>query len=61
MRKGVCRDCPEGTDWMHIPCKSLGIINISCGPTGLVWAVTWDGLAMVRTHVSRDAVYGEKR
>lgn len=37
----------------------MGVINIACGPTGLVWAITWDGHAMVRTHVSRDAVYGE--
>lgn len=58
VRKGVCRDCPEGEEWVHIPCESMGIINIACGPTGLVWATTWDGHAIVRTHVSRDAVYG---
>ncbi|KAK7507852.1 hypothetical protein BaRGS_00000817 [Batillaria attramentaria] len=58
VRKGVCRDCPEGKEWVHIPCHSMGIINIACGPTGLVWATTWDGHAIVRTHVSRDAVYG---
>ena len=59
VRTGVCRDCPEGVDWQHIPCQDMGVINIACGPTGLVWAITWDGHAMVRTHVSRDAVYGE--
>ena len=59
VRRGVCRDCPEGKEWMHIPCHNMGVINIACGPTGLVWAITWDGHAIVRTHVSRDAVYGE--
>lgn len=54
----MCRDCPEGTEWILLPSQSEGIINISCGPTGLVWAITWDGHAIVRTHVSRDAVYG---
>jgi hypothetical protein len=36
----------------------MSIINIACGPTGLVWGVTWDGHAIVRTHVCRDSVYG---
>ena len=29
------------------------------GPTGVVWGVTWDGLGIVRTGVSRDHPLGK--
>ncbi|CAG2179506.1 unnamed protein product, partial [Oppiella nova] len=32
--------------------------QISCGPTGLVWTVAWDGSALVRTGINRDNVCG---
>ena len=57
-RTGVCRAYPEGYEWKHIPCEHMDIINIACGPTGLVWAIALDGHALVRTHISRDAICG---
>lgn len=58
MRSGVSRDCPEGKEWCHINTNGQSIINISVGPTGRVWAVTWDGTAYVRIGLSRDCIYG---
>ncbi|KAK6170342.1 hypothetical protein SNE40_018755 [Patella caerulea] len=58
VRKNVCINCPEGDSWEHIPTDTLGLVNISVGPTGLVWAVTWDGLVLVRLGINRDNVYG---
>lgn len=54
----MSRDCPEGKEWCHINTNGQSIINISVGPTGRVWAVTWDGTAYVRIGLSRDSIYG---
>ena len=58
VRTGVTRDCPEGVDWIHQNTDTLGAVNIAVGPTGLVWTVTWDGLALVRLGVNSEHVYG---
>lgn len=59
-RKGVTQNSPEGESWIHIaaPEKCEGS-QISVGPTGLVWAVTWGGEALVRTGVTRENAMGK--
>ena len=40
--------------WLHIPTPDKSEVSqISVGPTGLVWAVTWHGKALVRLGVTR--------
>ena len=49
-RQGVNGNNPEGSGWLHIPTPETSEASqISIGPTGLVWAVTWQGKALVRT------------
>ena len=58
-RTGVNSKCPEGIDWNEIKTpENKGLVQISVGPTGVVWGVTWDGLGIVRTGVSRDKPLG---
>ncbi|XP_033117761.1 tectonin beta-propeller repeat-containing protein 1-like isoform X2 [Anneissia japonica] len=58
-RHGVNKKCPEGVKWVEIPIKDgKGMVQISAGPTGIVWGVTWDGVSVVRIGVSRDHPFG---
>lgn len=48
-RCGVSVTAPEGTRWSSISMPSgCEVRNVSCGATGLVWAVLWNGKALVR-------------
>lgn len=59
-RQGVSANNPEGTGWLHIPTPETSEASqISIGPTGLVWAITWQGKALVRTGVTRLCPQGE--
>ncbi|XP_041363457.1 tectonin beta-propeller repeat-containing protein 1-like isoform X2 [Gigantopelta aegis] len=58
VRTNVTRDCPEGEDWQRLNTDTLGAVDISVGPTGQVWTVTWDGLAIVRLGINSEHVYG---
>lgn len=60
-RKGVTETSPEGDSWIHVgTSEKCEVSQISVGPTGLVWAVTWAGYALVRTHVTRENSMGMK-
>ena len=52
--------CPEGKGWTEIiPEEGQEVFSISVGPTGLIWAVTWEGSALVRLGVSWEQVIGK--
>lgn len=57
-REGICHDNPEGSLWeeMSIPGE---VVQISCGPAELVWAVLWEGQFIVREGISRDCPKGK--
>lgn len=58
-RTGVSTTAPEGLRWTAIPVPSGCEVNqISVGPTGLVWAVLWNGRALVRAGVTRESPTG---
>uniref|UniRef100_T1J1H8 PCI domain-containing protein n=1 Tax=Strigamia maritima TaxID=126957 RepID=T1J1H8_STRMM len=58
-RQGVTRDRPEGNGWIHVEGPDgSDVSNLSVGPTGLVWALNWDGGAYARTGVTRHKVTG---
>ena len=45
--------CPEGQSWKDVPMGAeQEVLNISMGPTGLLWVVTWSGTILVRIGVS---------
>lgn len=49
-RSGVSTTSPEGLRWTAISTPAgCEVAQISCGPTGLVWACLFDGRAIVRT------------
>lgn len=59
-RSGVSTSSPEGLRWTSISTPAGGeLLQISVGPTGLVWAVLYNGRAIVRTGVTRDNLSGE--
>lgn len=52
-RKGVAITCPEGTRWSCIPLpQGKEVKSLSCGVTGLVWAVLWTGNILVREGIT---------
>lgn len=54
-RTGVSTTAPEGLRWTSITVPPGCEVNqISIGPTGLVWAVLWNGRALVRAGVTRE-------
>lgn len=55
LRQGVrLSQCPEGTGWLHVPLpERCQACRIGVGPTGLVWALTWHGKALIRLGVTR--------
>ena len=59
-RIGVTRKCPEGLLWKNIETPDdKSMVQLCVGPSGMVWAVTWDGCGLVRTGVSRDNPFGK--
>ncbi|CAG2183194.1 unnamed protein product, partial [Oppiella nova] len=53
-RTGIDKFSPEGVSWVIVEVPVGWEVNqISCGPTGLVWTVAWDGSALVRTGINR--------
>lgn len=57
-RSGVTRSCPEGEQWIDIPTDELNLVQVSVGPTGLLWGCTWDGAAVVRKGISHSEPTG---
>jgi len=58
-RTGVSTTAPEGLRWTSIPVPAgCEVKQISIGPTGLVWAVLWNGRALVRAGVTRESLTG---
>jgi tectonin beta-propeller repeat-containing protein 1 len=54
-RTGVSTTAPEGLRWTSITVPPGCEVNqVSVGPTGLVWAVLWNGRALVRAGVTRE-------
>lgn len=59
-RSGVSSSSPEGLRWTAISTPAGNeLIQLSVGPTGLVWGVLFNGCAIVRTGVTRDRLSGE--
>jgi len=58
-RTGVSTTAPEGLRWTSIPVPAgCEVKQISVGPTGLVWAILWNGRALVRAGVTRESLTG---
>ena len=53
-RQSVAAACPEGTGWLSVltPVGSE-VSQLSVTPSGLVWAVTWGGGALVPVSIGR--------
>lgn len=58
-REGICHDNPEGSAWEEIDLPGE-VVQISCGPAELVWAVLWEGQFIVREGISRDCPRGKE-
>ena len=59
-REGVCHSCPEGKSWIHVDVPSdLYLVQLSVGPSGLLWAITYDGEAVVRLGISHQNPLGK--
>jgi len=59
-RTGVTQFAPEGLRWTAINTPTGSELSqISVGPTGLVWAVLYNGRVIVRTGITRDNLSGE--
>lgn len=54
----MTRSCPEGEQWIDIPTDELNLVQVSVGPTGLLWGCTWDGAAVVRKGISHSEPTG---
>lgn len=58
-RGGVSINAPEGLRWTAISTPvGSELSQLSVGPTGLVWAVLFNGRAIVRSGVTRDNLAG---
>lgn len=56
-REGIYHHNPEGSMWEEV--SSPGeVLQISCGPRDLVWAVLWEGQLIVRQGITRDCTKG---
>lgn len=52
-RAGVSRTSPEGVRWTAVSTPpGCEVLSISCGCTGLVWAVLFNGRALIRGGVT---------
>ena len=47
-RAGISRTCLEGFSWKEIKIADFNVVQISVGPCGSFWGVTWDGEAVHR-------------
>jgi len=58
-RKNVNKMWPEGSLWVCVPTKEGSESRyIDCGPSGSVWVVLWNGMILVRKHVSAEIPQG---
>lgn len=59
-RSGVSSAAPEGLRWTTISTSAnCELAQLSVGPTGLVWAVLFNGRAIVRSGVTRENLSGD--
>ena len=60
-RTGISSICPDGKSWetVELP-EEVRVGQISVGPTGMVWVITWKGTLLLRTGVSKFRHMGEK-
>lgn len=59
-RVGVSSISPEGQKWLPIPVpQGCEVKQVCVGATGLVWAILWNGKALVRLGVTRHNPSGE--
>uniref|UniRef100_A0A671MZE4 Tectonin beta-propeller repeat-containing protein 1 n=1 Tax=Sinocyclocheilus anshuiensis TaxID=1608454 RepID=A0A671MZE4_9TELE len=56
-RCGINHHNPEGSVWEEVPVPGE-VVQISCGPGDLVWAVLWEGDLLVREGIGRDCLKG---
>lgn len=56
-REGIYHHNPEGSLWEEVPLPGE-VVQISCGPGDLVWAVLWEGQLIVREGIGRDCPKG---
>ena len=50
---------PEGTDWIQMDhCEELNFTQVSVGPSGLLWVLQWDGIALARLGISHQNPMG---
>ena len=56
-REGIQHHSPEGTSWEEVTLPGE-VVQISCGPVDLVWAVLWEGQLLVREGITRDCPQG---
>ena len=59
-RSGVSEKCPEGDKWIEVPSPQVSITQLSVSPSGVVWGVTWEGVAVVRVGVTYYQPTGKK-
>lgn len=59
-REGIYHQNPEGASWEEVLLPGE-VVQISCGPADLVWAVLWEGQLIVREGISRDCPKGTDR
>lgn len=52
--------CPEGEKWIEVPPSQVSITQLSVSPSGVVWGVTWQGVAVVRIGVTFYEPTGKK-
>lgn len=52
--------CPEGEKWIEVPPPQVSITQLSVSPSGVVWGVTWQGVAVVRIGVTFYEPTGKK-
>ena len=58
-RDGIVQTCPEGTQWIRVEgCEDLNLTQISVGPSGLLWAIQWDGTALIRVGITHQNPIG---
>ena len=45
--------CPEGDHWVEVSTsEDINLVQISVGPSGMLWGCTWDGNVAVRKGIS---------
>ncbi|XP_056627242.1 tectonin beta-propeller repeat-containing protein 1 [Triplophysa dalaica] len=56
-RSGIHHHNPEGSFWEEVAVPGE-VVQVSCGPGDLVWAVLWEGHLLVREGIGRDCLKG---